>query len=212
MEIYQRTAANRRLLADFFDSLDRDQLDVRSLCPAWTVREVLGHLVMPLVGGLGSLAWAMVRHGGSVNGASEAIARDLARRPVPELTGLLRERSNQRRRAPGVGPMGQMSDGCIHLRDCARPLGLTDDVEAEDWRLVLQWLTGGVPGLVPRGRLRGLSFEATDQDWTWGSGDRVAGSSEALALAITGRAAVVPELGGDGVDLLGRRIGGVFQP
>jgi len=35
-----RTAANRRLLADFFDGLDEDQLRARSLCDAWTVREV----------------------------------------------------------------------------------------------------------------------------------------------------------------------------
>jgi len=30
------------LLADFFDGLDEDQLRTRSLCDAWSVREVLG--------------------------------------------------------------------------------------------------------------------------------------------------------------------------
>jgi len=50
VDIHARTAANRRLLADFFDRLDEDQLQTRSLCDAWTVREVLVHLVMPLTG------------------------------------------------------------------------------------------------------------------------------------------------------------------
>jgi uncharacterized damage-inducible protein DinB len=52
VDIPARTAANRRRLADFFDGLSEDQLDRRSLCEAWTVREVLGHLVMPLTGSL----------------------------------------------------------------------------------------------------------------------------------------------------------------
>ena len=53
MDVAARTSANRRLLADFFDGLDEDQLQTRSLCDAWTVRDVLGHLVMPLAGSMG---------------------------------------------------------------------------------------------------------------------------------------------------------------
>ena len=97
----------------------------------------------PLTGTLGQLIREVIRARGSVNRASEAIARDVARRPVPELTALLRDRADQHGRAPGVGPMGQMTDGCVHLRDCARPLGLSDDVSLDDWRMVLDWLPPG---------------------------------------------------------------------
>ncbi len=55
-DVLARTAVNRRVLADFFDSLDEAQLTSRSLCEAWTVREVLGHVVMPVAVGLGELA------------------------------------------------------------------------------------------------------------------------------------------------------------
>jgi uncharacterized protein (TIGR03083 family) len=127
VDIHARTAANRRLLADFFDSLDEHQLQTRSLCDAWTVREVLGHLVMPLTGSLRGFLRQVVRARGSINRASEAVAGELARRPVTELTALPRDKADQRGKAPGVGPMGQMTDGCVHLRDCARPLGLPDD-------------------------------------------------------------------------------------
>jgi uncharacterized protein (TIGR03083 family) len=206
MDIRARTAANRRLLADFFDGLDEEQLDTASLCDAWTVREVLGHLVMPMTGGAGRFLLKVVRAGGSVNRASEATARELAHRPVRELTALLRDKADLSGTAPGVGPMGQMTDGCVHLRDCARPLDLPDDVSTDDWRMVLDWLPKGVPGLVPRRRLGGLSLRATDQDWSWGSGAEIAGPSEALALAVSGRAVALDDLSGSGVDLLRHRL------
>lgn len=50
--VAERTAVNRRLLADFFDSLDDAQLDSASPCQAWTVREVLAHLAMPMAVGI----------------------------------------------------------------------------------------------------------------------------------------------------------------
>lgn len=111
MDIFTRTAANRRLLADFFDRLDEEQLDTVSLCDAWTVREVLGHLVMPMTGGTGGFLLKLVRAGGSVNRTSEAVARELARRPVRELTALLRDKADQHGAAPGVGPRGRWPTG-----------------------------------------------------------------------------------------------------
>lgn len=207
MEIHARTAAGRRGLADFFDGLDDDQLETPSLCDAWTVRQVLGHLVMPLTGGVGAFAVQVVRARGSLDRASAAVAADVARRPVRELTGLLRDRAETRVRAPGVGPRGQLADVCVHLRDCARPLGLPDDADLDDWRLLLDWLPSGVPGLVPRRRARGLRLVAVDQDWSWGSGPVVSGTSEALVMALTGRRAARAELAGPGARVLRSRLG-----
>lgn len=205
-EIHARTTANRRRVADFFETLTEDQLRARSLCHAWTVRDVLGHLVMPLAAGLGDFLWQVVRAHGSVNRASEAVAMNLAQRPVEELTALLRSQADQQGTAPGVGPMGQMADGCLHLRDCARPLGLVDDVSLEDWRMVLDWLPSGVPGLVPKRRLAGLRLIAADQDWSWGSGEPITGPSEALAMAAAGRPVALDDLAGPGVHILRHRL------
>lgn len=206
--VLARTAANRRTLADFFDHLTEKQLDTRSLCQAWTVREVLAHLTMPLTIGMGSLIARVVRARGSVDTASEAIAAELAARPVRDLADVLREHAARRVPAPGVGPMGQMADGCIHLRDCARPLGLPDDASLDDWRTVLDWLPTRQAslGVVPRGRLDGLALRATDQDWTWGSGTEVAGPSEAMAMAISGRPVALEDLSGPGVQILRSRM------
>ncbi|HEY9408152.1 MAG TPA: hypothetical protein VIP77_01110, partial [Jiangellaceae bacterium] len=136
-----------------------------------------------------------------------------ARRPVAELTGLLRTYATKRVPAPGVGPMGQFTDHCIHLRDCARPLGLDTDVTLEDWRAVLDWLPTKQAslGVVPSGRLDGLALRATDQDWSWtsadGPGAEVAGPSEALAMALSGRSVALADLDGPGLPTLRERIG-----
>lgn len=102
--------------------------------------------------------------------------------------------------------MGQMADGCVHLRDCARPLGLPDDVTLDDWRMLLGWFSGGVRGLVPKNRLEGLQLVATDQDWSWGTGEQITGSSEALAMAVAGRPAALEHLRGTGIDVLATRL------
>lgn len=207
-DVAARTAANRRMLADFFDDLTGDQLGTQSLCHAWTVREVLAHLAMPLSVGFGHLVVRTVRARGSVDRASEAIAAHLAERPVHDLTAVLRRHADKRVRAPGVGPMGQMADGCIHLRDCARPLGLARDVSLDDWRMVLDWLPSRQAslGVVPRGRLNGLALRATDQDWTWGAGTEVTGPSEALAMALSGRRVALDDLSGPGIEILRNRV------
>ncbi len=206
-DVADRTAANRHRLADFFDGLTGEQLATPSLCGAWTVREVLGHMTMPFVVGLGGLAWRTVRARGDIHAASEAIAAELAARPVGDLTTILRQRADARVPAPGVGPMGQMADGCIHLRDCARPLGLPTDVPLEDWRMVLDWLPSkqAARGVVPDGMLDGLRLTATDQQWSWGTGANVEGPSEALAMAISGRTVALADLDGPGVERLRSR-------
>jgi uncharacterized protein (TIGR03083 family) len=192
--------------ADFFDGLTDDQLTTPSLCSAWTVREVLGHLVMPFTGSLSGFAVQLVKARGSLDRASAATARALARRPVPELTSLLRDNAEVTIKAPGVGPMGQLADACVHLRDCARPLGLPDHVSLDDWRMLLDWLPPRVPGLVPKRRLAGLRLVATDQEWSWGEGPEVRGPSEAVAMAAVGRAVALADLGGPGVDVLRARL------
>ena len=102
--------------------------------------------------------------------------------------------------------MGQMADGCLHLRDCARPLGLPDDVTLDDWRMVLDWLPSGVPGLVPKRRAAGMQLLADDQDWSWGHGEAISGPSEALAMALAGRVVALDDLQGPGVAILRERL------
>jgi uncharacterized protein (TIGR03083 family) len=202
--IFALAAAERRRAADMFEGLTGEQWATPSLCAQWTVRDIAGHLV----GGLdismarfvaGSLIW------GGMHRYNARRSRQIARRPTSELVAALRSRAEQEVSPPGTGPVAPLTDLAVHTRDAARPLGLPVTAADETWRVVLGFLVSspGSRGFVPRGWLTGLRLAATDLSWSWGHGDEVAGTAEALAL--TGRGAALADLTGPGAQVLAAR-------
>jgi hypothetical protein len=55
-------------------------------------------------------------------------------------------------------------------------------------------------------RIAGLHLQATDFDWSTGSGPEVTGTGEALLMAITGRPAALADLSGEGTAILRARM------
>ena len=208
--VYRIATANRLLAADMFAGLTPEQWRTPSLCAGWTVREVAAHLLEPLetqVGVVKLLAY-LVRYRGSLDRMVDQTARTVAARPTDELVTGLRERASTRLAPPVIGPLGPMTDTCIHLRDAARPLGLDVCPPPASWRPALDFLvsTPASKGFIPRGRLVGLRLVASDQDWQHGQGPEVHGSSEAIAMAVSGRPAALGDLTGPGVDVLRGRM------
>jgi uncharacterized protein (TIGR03083 family) len=197
------------VIARLFAQLDDDQLSRPSLCVGWTCRDVLGHLVMALDLSVPRLLVEVARDGGRTGVTFDRLARAYAARPVPDLVRQLDEDSGVYVSRPGVGPLSPFADSCIHLRDVAIPLGIATTAPTRDWVRVLGFLTttrARVAGFLPRGRLDGLRLEATDEGWSSGSGALVTGTSEALALSVTGRPALLDQLAGPGVQTLRRRV------
>ncbi|MEU0155053.1 maleylpyruvate isomerase family mycothiol-dependent enzyme [Micromonospora fulviviridis] len=202
-------AAERRRTADLIDSLTPAQLDTPSLCGSWTVREVAGHLVSPLVGSPWTLLPMVLRAGFRLHVANARLAQQVARRPAAELAAALREHAEHRFRPPVVGYFGQLTDLQVHGLDICRPLGLPADLDPDRVRTSLDFLAGGrAVGFVDRRRVAGLRFEATDLGWASGAGPVVRGTGEAMLLTLTGRRVVLPELDGDGVAVLAGRWAG----
>ncbi|QLQ40463.2 maleylpyruvate isomerase family mycothiol-dependent enzyme [Micromonospora robiginosa] len=199
-------AAERRRTADLIDSLTPAQLDTPSLCGAWTVREVAGHLVSPLVEPPWRLLPLLVGAGFRPHVANARLARRVARRPAGELAAALREHAGHRFRPPVVGWYGQLTDLQVHGQDIRHPLGLPADLDPDRLRISLDFLTGGrAVGFVDRRRVAGLRFEATDLGWSAGDGPVVRGPGAALLLALTGRRAALADLSGEGVATLAAR-------
>ena len=208
--IYQIATANRLLAADMFADLTPEQWRTPSLCAGWTVREVAAHLLEPLetkVDTLKLLAY-LVRYRGSLDRMVDETTRKVAARPTDELVTGLRERASTRLTPPVIGPLGPMTDTSVHLRDAARPLGLDVCPPPASWRPALDFLVSkpASRGFIPRDRLVGLRFIATDQDWQRGEGAEIHGSSEAIAMAVSGRPAALDDLAGAGTDVLRPRI------
>ena len=207
--VFQIATANRLLAADMFATLTPEQWRTPSLCAGWTVREVAAHLLEPLETEVGTLKLLvyLVRYRGSLDRMVDDTARKVAARPTDELVTGLRERASTRLRPPVIGPLGPMTDTCIHLRDAARPLGLDVCPPLASWRPALDFLVSkpASKGFIPRDRLTGLRFIATDQDWRHGDGPEIIGSSEAIAMAVSGRPVALDDLAGPGLDVLRRR-------
>src|SRR3712207_922614 len=208
--VYRIATANRLLAADMFADLTPEQWRTPSLCAGWTVREVAAHFLEPLETRVGTLELLvyLVRYRGSLDRMVDDTARKVAARPTDELVTGLRERASTRLTPPVIGPLGPMTDTCIHLRDAARPLGLDVCPPPASWRPALDFLVSkpASRGFIPRDRLAGLRLIANDQDWQHGDGAEISGSSEAIAMAISGRPAALDDLAGPGTDLLRPRI------
>ena len=208
--VYRIATDNRLLAADMFADLTPEQWRTPSLCAGWTIREVAAHLLEPLeteVNTLMLLAY-LVRYRGSLDRMVDDTARTVAARPTDELVSGLRERASTRLAPPVIGPLGPMTDTCIHLRDAARPLGLDVCPPPASWRPALDFLVSKPArrGFIPRDRLVGLRLIATDQDWQHGEGSEIHGSSEAIAMAVSGRSAALADLAGPGTDVLRARV------
>ena len=207
-DLFRRTAANRRRAADLLAGLTPEQWSTPTLCSGWTVRELAGHLIMPMEASIPGFLLTLVRAKGSPDRAVDLTSRRLAQRGHEAMVATLREKADSRVHPPGVGAMGPMADSCIHLRVAARPLGLDVTAPLDDWRIVLDFLVSPAArrGFIPKGRLDGLRIHATDLDWRSGDGAEVTGPGEALALAMTGRPVALADLEGDGVSILRDRL------
>lgn len=205
-EIYARTTRNRLKIADLLDSLEPEQWLAPTLCEGWTVRHMAAHLVQPMLVGFGRFFVASIRYRGNTAATVDHFTRHFARHEPAELVALLRRHAAARVNPPRVGPMGPFAETCIHLRDIARPLGI-DTARKEDWLELMHYLVSGnaVPSLAPPERVRGLTFSATDAEWTHGTGPDVVGALEAMAMAVAGRRVALEDLDGPGVELLRRR-------
>jgi uncharacterized protein (TIGR03083 family) len=161
---------------------------------------------VPLEVGISKFLAAMVVCRGTFDRANVRLTREQARRPVGELTEVLRRKAGSRFTPPGSGPEAPLTDLLVHGLDIRWPLGLSRDIPDQRLRTSLTFLTAAPDGnVVPKGTVDGLRFEATDIDWAHDSGPTVSGNAEALLLAITRRTTALDHLSGDGVPTLRSR-------
>lgn len=198
MDIWAVIAEERASLVDTFEQLQADQWDVPSLCGHWTVRQILGHLVVATDPPMGRFIREVVKALGSFDKANDRLALAQATRPIPDLIADLRSQVPRQFTPPGFGPEAPLHDILLHSLDVRIPLGLPTDRPAERYAPALDLMFGkGARTLVPKGRPT-LRWVATDLPWDLGTGDEVHGTMADLTLAASGRGARVDLLTGPG--------------
>lgn len=206
-EIVAASAVERRALADLLETLSPAQRATQSLCGAWDVTTVAGHLAVSVSPSKKPFLLALLRHSGNFHRANDDAARQWARRPVTEIVATLRDHSDNPFQPPLTGPRAPLTDVLVHTGDIRVPLGLEYEPAAASVLTALQFVTTGrTVGFMPRGRLAGLRLVADDLEWSWGRGPALVGRGIDVLLAATGRAAVLSRLDGDGVAVLAARL------
>jgi uncharacterized protein (TIGR03083 family) len=136
----------------------------------------------------GRFVTELIRSGGNFNRMADRVARRDARSMSPgELATSLGDNASHPWKPPGGGYEGALTHDVIHGLDATVALGITRPVPAERLRLVLPVIAS------PRARkslgagLAGIELRADDMDWSFGSGERVSGQAQDLALVMCGR-------------------------
>jgi uncharacterized protein (TIGR03083 family) len=202
--VWRTIDAERASLADLLEDLSPAEWATPSLCAGWRVGDVAVHLTQAHMG-LGAALVAAVR----AHGSFDRMIRDSALRAAPlppaECARRVRAMVGSRRTAPFITPLEPLIDVLVHGQDIALPIGRSRPMPAAAAAAAAQRVWDTRFPFRARRRLAGLRLEATDTGWTVGSGAPVEGPMAALLLLVTGRAAALDQLTGDGVRALRRR-------
>ena len=193
-------ASEQAALAAVLQDLSADQWDQPSLCPDWTIREVVTHL-----------SFHIHRDGfRETYGSSTKYQAILAERAGANTTEGLRAWFGSPVPSAAARSAINLAELVIHGQDVRRPLGLGHSFPDAVVVDCLDQCTSVSGNLFivgrPRRLGRGLRLEATDGDWARGHGPLVTGPAEALLMAVAGRAPAVDDLQGDGVSVLAGRL------
>jgi hypothetical protein len=130
----------------------------------------------------------LARSGGKFHAMSDRVARrDAHALSAAQLTAALRDNVQHPWKPPGGGYLGALTHDVIHGLDITVPLGIERRVPADTMVVVLGNVTGAQARKHFGVDLTGISLQATDLDWTYGSGTPLLGSAQDLAVVLCGR-------------------------
>ncbi|GAA1544268.1 maleylpyruvate isomerase family mycothiol-dependent enzyme [Kribbella lupini] len=186
-DVQTAIVAERTDLVAVLRSLSAEDWDRSTLCEGWRVRELVAHLVMPYRYSTPRFLKEMLRSRGNFNRMADRVARaDAAALTPDELTDTLEANIHHQWKPPGGGYEGALSHDVIHGLDVTVALGIDRQVPLDRLQLVLG--SAGAKQLKYFGvNLTGTQLQATDLDWTLGTGTVVRDTAQNLLLRITGR-------------------------
>lgn len=185
------------LLADL-ENLTDEQWRTQSLCAEWTVQQVVAHMVGTATSTkLGFLTGIAKNKGNLEAHLNEAVAKFGSGTPGQTLAAY-RETMHNRTAPPGP-VQSWLGEAVVHGEDIRKPLGLKRDHPAETLRELGDFYRGSNLVIGAKKRIAGLQLMATDMQWSNGSGEIVRGEMLPLLMTMTGRAAYLDDLDGEGM-------------
>jgi uncharacterized protein (TIGR03083 family) len=173
-------------LADLLASAPAETWDAPSLCEKWQVRHVIAHVTMPARLTPEQFGAEMAAAGGDFNVLSDTVAARDASRPEADQLDALRSRVLHEWQPPGGGAAGALSHAVIHSLDITIAVDRPAVAPNEAVVAVLDQLAAA-NGAWFGVDLTGVRLEATNTDWSTGSGEVVRADGGQLVALLSGR-------------------------
>jgi len=204
MDIWPVIHAERKSLAGDLRPLTEEQWDAASLCPGWTVRDVLAHMTSAASLTPPTFFTTLIGSGFSFEKLqAKGIAAHRGDSPADTLAGFDKVQISVKH-PPGPANTW-LGEVIVHSQDIRRPLGIEHQYNTEALVQVADFYKGSNALIGSKNRIAGLTLRATDADWSHGTGPEVSGPMLSLVMSMTGRKAALDDLSGDGVATLRSR-------
>jgi uncharacterized protein (TIGR03083 family) len=194
----------REALAADLESIDDAAWTTPSLCPGWTVRDVLAHMTALARMTPPKFFRKLLASGFNL---ARLQAKDIALEKgttVEETLARFRDTAANRNGLPGQQKT-LLGETLMHAEDIRQPLGIKHEYPLESLITVADFYKGSNLVAGTKRRIAGLSLQATDTDWSTGSGPVVKGPMLSVLMAMAGRHAAIADLEGEGVEILRSR-------
>jgi uncharacterized protein (TIGR03083 family) len=185
--VMEVVSAHRRQLATMLGGLSADEWDQPSLCAGWQVRHVVAHMIMPFRFPVPKFLAEMARARGNFNRMADRVARRDGAAPPADLLAVLRQNEQTVWKPPGGGLAAALAHDVIHGQDITVALGIDYAVPDDAIATVLSTATAGRSRKHFGVDLDGVQLQASDMDWSLGSGLPLSAPAQELLLVLCGR-------------------------
>ncbi len=193
--IWPMLAAERSALVDYAPTLTDAEWTRESNCAGWSVCDLLAHIVAGAKTTPLTFGPSLAISGFSFDKLGERGIRQAGAATPAQLVAELRSRVD----AKTVPGKAYLTEVLVHGEDIRRSVGAEPGEHPAGLLVAVADYVKTTGGTV-RGKRRsaGVTFEASDVDWTAGSGPTVRGPLVLLIMAICGRGFGLDELTGNG--------------
>lgn len=186
------------------DGLSSEQWSLDTLCKGWNVQMVAAHVMNAGEQSTSKFLRGLLASGLRFNVMMDRQAHSSARLAPKEIIERIRASTTTTNKPPAPA-MAMLGEVVVHGNDIRLPLGIDDDSSTEAKLACLDMFKGSNLPVPAKKTIAGLHLNATDADWSFGSGPDVNGPLLALLMVMTTRP-LAPTLSGDGVATLRSRL------
>ena len=196
--------AERSRVADMLDGLSAEQWSADTLCKGWNVQMVAAHMMNAGEQTGPKFLRGLLANGMRFNVMMDRQAHSSARLAPKEIIERIRASTTTTNKPPAPA-MAMLGEVVVHGNDIRQPLGIADDSSTAAKVACLEMFKGSNLPVRAKKTIAGLHLNATDADWSFGTGPDVNGPLVALLSAMATRP-LAPTLSGDGVATLRSRL------